>query len=116
MLKIFSAVAVLGFLIGLAATPVLAESLKPQPSNDTSSKAIIDDAEAAGAALGGAPASTTQDRGTVRAISAPRCANGPRCIIPDPERARRVLGALLASMGTLETKPEHEIGLPTDAR
>jgi hypothetical protein len=109
MLKIFLSVALVGFLLGIAAVPAFADPL--DRSGETA---------ALGAALGGSERPSLNEGATaVRQISdrddmAKDCVTA-RCDA-DPENARRILGALLASMGTLATQPDTEPGLPVAAR
>ena len=73
-----------------------------------------------GAALGGSER-TGRDEGAtgVRQVAdrdeAAKVCAAARCDA-DPENARRILGALLASMGSLSTPPDTEPGLPVAAR
>jgi hypothetical protein len=116
MLKTFAAFAAIGFLIGMAIFPAFAESLDPQAERTTTEARDI------GAALGGQEAAAdideapTPDAGAVPvSVKAQRCMSGGTCAA-DPETARRVLGALLASMGTRETRPVRHLGVPMASR
>ena len=114
MFRVFSVISVIGFLLGLAATPVFAQS---SGQDGRAKEARIADAEALGTAFAGNDAQTEQPTEAVRQVSLD--ADDSRSagnVAADPNRARRVLGALLAGMGTLETKPSEGIGLPKTAR
>jgi hypothetical protein len=120
MLRTFAAFAVVGFLLGVAIFPAFAESLDPRPE-----QAATSEARDIGAALGGQETASESDDTAapgVRTVSvsakAQRCISGDVCAA-DPESARRVLGALLASMGTREARPVppvRHLGVPVASR
>jgi hypothetical protein len=110
MLKILSAVAVVGFLIGFAAYPVFAESPESQAGQGLGTDRDVAQAQALGGELGGRDFGPTEDEEVARdpapgvrsvSASARNCTTVGSCVA-NPEQARRVLGALLASMGRHE--------------
>lgn len=118
MFRVFFSLTVLGFLLGLVATPVFAGSLETQASGLTVADARDSDEAEIGAALSGMEAAPNED--SVAGIRSVSDQVGTSCMtarcMADPDNARRILGALLASMGTLETQPDTEPGLPTSSR
>jgi len=117
MFRVFSVLGVIGFLLGLAATPVFAESPGRAGQDGKATETRVADAEALGAAFAGSDAPAERSADTVRQVSLDTDSDrSSASIAADPDRARRVLGALLASMGTLETKPAEGIGLPKTPR
>jgi hypothetical protein len=117
MFRVFSIFAVTGFLLGLAATPVFAESPGSSAQNNPAGETRVADAEALGAAFAKSGPRAERSSETVRQVALDADdSNSARSSATDPNRARRVLGALLAGMGTLETKPSEGIGLPKTAR
>ena len=117
MFRVFSIFSVIGFLLGLAATPVFAESPGPSGQDNRTGETRVADAEALGAAFAGSGPRTEQATETMRQVSLDTDDSRSAGIsAADPGRARKVLGALLASMGTRETKPSEGIGLPKAAR
>ena len=116
MFNIFSLLGILGFAIGLAVSPAFAESPDEQAPPQMDS-AQIAEAEAFGAALAGenTPGDRTNDEVRNISLSESGCRSQIHCAA-DPDRARRVLGALLATMGSRETRPSEGIGLPRTDR
>ncbi len=117
MLKIFSILGAVGFIIGLAASPVFADEARQQAQSGETESAQVAEAEAFGAALAGreAPAERTDDEVRNVSLSTTDCGSRPRCGA-DPARARQILGTLLATMGTLEARPSDGLGLSKGAR
>ena len=114
MFRIFLSVAVVGFLIGLAVTPVFAGPLASGTGGSAGAEAQGSDTGTIGAALAGLDSSSEDARSpSARTVSArlDRPCSEASCAA-DADSARRILGALLASMGSLETKPDTEPGLP----
>jgi hypothetical protein len=123
MLKIFSAIAVVGLLIGLAATPVFAESPESQAGQKIAADRPVSEAAALGGELGGRRFASDQESTSTRDATpgVHPIADSPRgCLteggcVADPESARRVLGAILASMGAREAPPAKMVDLLTPA-
>jgi hypothetical protein len=116
MFRVFSVFSVIGFLLGLAATPVFAESPGPSGQDNHPGETRVADAEALGAAFAGSSPQTERPTETMRQVSLDTEDSRNARSAADPGRARKILGALLASMGTRETRPSEGIGLPKAAR